>query len=90
MKLSLSTAPVISPIQGGIPMSTNLRGRGVKYPFTEMKIGESFSVSHPDPKFLKRLHYRARNAAFQHGNLHGCLFSIRSIDDNTFRIWRIQ
>jgi hypothetical protein len=53
-------------------------GRKTKYPFREMEIGDSFVARK-----------NAISAAQTHSARHKEKFSIRRIDDDNIRIWRI-
>ncbi len=62
---------------------TNHLGRQPAYPFHEMEIGDSFKVS-PDKALL------VRNASNGYGSRHGKKFSVRKMEDGTYRCWRIS
>ena len=55
-----------------------------KYPFEEMKVGDSFAV----PADVKRITIAV--AANRYGKAHKMVFSVRQMPDKTFRCWRIE
>lgn len=68
-------------IKNAPPPPSSRVGR-IKYPFDEMEVGDAFDVP------LKSGD-RIRAAASQWGKDHGKKFTIRKIDAETFRVWRI-
>lgn len=69
-------------IEKGVPMPA-YRG---KYPFSEMAVGDSFTVPLAQRNIVlsSAQHWRKRTM-----NL-GWKFSTRTVDDKTARIWRIE
>lgn len=55
-----------------------------KYPFSEMKVGDSFEV----PESTKRTTVTV--AANRYGRKHGVKFTVRLTPDRTLRCWRIE
>jgi hypothetical protein len=65
-----------------VPIPPNARGCPAKYPFKEMKVGESFVLSNDEDK-------RVGRAAYYYRKCHvGVAFTMRRIDAQTLRIWR--
>ena len=64
-------------IESGIP----LPGRRLKYPFAEMKVGDSFAIAEAD---LRKISV----SAFAEGKRLGFKFSVRTADGGG-RVWRI-
>ena len=65
-------------IEENIPAPPDWRSSRSKYPFSEMKVGDSFVVS--EEEFLA-----ARQASYDYGRRHKMRFSTRKP-----RIWRIE
>lgn len=87
MNVVSKTAPTTAfKIEKGIPfppvsIDTN---RSVLYPFTEMAVGDSFAVNGG-----KEMQARLASAIAVHKKRYGRQFTIRRIDPNTFRVWRV-
>lgn len=56
---------------------------GNKYPFGEMEVGDSF-------KFPKSEIYKIRTAASFYGKRKNKKFTVRKINNEEFRVWRIK
>lgn len=69
-------------IESGVQMPK--RGQICKYPFAEMKVGDSFAVAASDRN-------RIQTAASKFGHRHARKYSIRCIDPikGDYRCWRI-
>jgi hypothetical protein len=63
-------------IESGVPIRN-------KYPFGEMKVNDSFAV----PPTIKRTTINV--AAKRFGDKHGMKFTVRMVDDRSYRCWRI-
>lgn len=72
-------------IEKGIPIPP---GKKI-YPWPEMEIGDSFTVSITNGD-LSRARKRLSSAAVHHQKKHGGRFTVRKIDDNTLRVWRVE
>lgn len=59
----------------------SLAGRPAKYPFGSMEVGDAFDA----PKSLRS---KIATAASYWGAQKGAKFSIRTLDEQTFRVWR--
>ena len=71
-------------IEKNIPLPQDLRGRGGKYPWREMEIGDSFFISNEETN-QTRIHsapsyFSLRNPAYK--------FRVRKVAGG-YRIWRI-
>lgn len=76
-------------IEKGIPMPLFLRGKkGIKLPFRDMDIGDSFALDFPEDierhLFQKRIYQRAYLASKD-----GKLFKVIT-NENKIRVWRTQ
>lgn len=74
----------IGPIENGVPLPKG--GRGVhgesKYPHTELKVGQSFTV----PIAMEK---NIRSLAHHHGYATGKKFATRTEGDR-LRVWRVK
>lgn len=59
------------------------RGARTKYPFEEMEIGDSFLF---DKKQVNLIHF----AKSQYGRRNNKKFSVRRINNDEYRCWRIE
>lgn len=57
------------------------RGRSPKYPWGEMKVGDSFVA--------KSVRGQINRAAVNAGYKHQSKFTVRKIGENEYRVWRI-
>ena len=78
-------------IEKKIPMPyTSGRGRPAKYPFAQMRKGDSFAVPFTDdtlPKLRTRLSVCAANFAQRNGGK----FTLRTLkEDGVIRVWRVK
>ena len=64
-------------VESGIPIPA-------KYPFAEMKVGDSFAVP---PKINRSA---VNVSAMRYGRKHGMKFTVRRTVDGTLRCWRIE
>lgn len=69
-------------IDKGVPVPTTYGGRK-KYPFGQMKIGDSFLV-----KGNHDIATRARSAAYVYGHSHKMKFTVRTTKEGA-RVWRV-
>lgn len=58
-------------------------GRSTKYPFADMKVGDSITVAAPD-------NLRAKIAAHQWARRNNAKFVCRTQRDGVMRIWRVS
>lgn len=63
-------------IESGIPISS-------KYPFEKMKVNDSFAI----PPNIKRATVNV--AAKRFGDKNGMKFTVRMMEDRSYRCWRI-
>jgi hypothetical protein len=70
------------PIESGIPLPKPATRSGSKYPFAQMRIGDSFVVDKRQDQFGNTVIYGAKQTGFK--------FTTRKIDANSTRIWRIK
>lgn len=63
-------------VESGVPIP-------VRFPFADMKVGDSFSV----PATTKRSTVNV--SAKRYGDKHGQKFTVRIMPDRTLRCWRI-
>lgn len=68
-------------ITKSVPVPKSTRGRKPKYPFANMRKGESFEVPSDDVK-------RVQSAASHHGRRHGTSFTVQEVK-GVYRCWRI-
>jgi len=68
-------------IEKNVPLPPKKRRQ--KYPFGEMKVGESFGFPLGDRQ-------RVGFAACIYGKRNNKKFSIRKLKDGTYRVWRIE
>lgn len=54
-----------------------------KYPFHDMKVGDSFAIP-------AELIDKASRAAYAHGKAHGMRFTTRTLEDGSGRCWRVE
>jgi len=78
------------PIEENIPLPEN-RGRTPKYPFHDMKPGDSFLVPREEFKGLppRTVYNRIDKAARVHGLKYGKKFAARTQEDG-IRCWRVE
>ena len=69
-----------------IPVKHTKGGRKPKYPFGEMEVGDSFIVEGRCWSETSSF----RTAAFYFGTRHNIKFSVRKINENSVRCWRIK
>lgn len=67
-------------IEKDVPVPRHLN---VKYPFEKMEIGDSFTES------LKKRN-RIASAAMTYGLRNDVKFTVRKINDDTLRVWRVK
>ena len=73
-------------VESGVVMPPpSKKGRPTKYPFRQMKVGDSFFV--PDENGKKMRDVVGASTA-NWGKAHGAKFSCRSVDGGT-RVWRV-
>lgn len=69
-------------IEEGIPMPEHPEtGRRAKYPFADMKVGDSFAAGHGELELI-------RSASAYYKRVYKMKFVIRPEGDNGIRIWR--
>jgi len=57
-----------------------------KYPFAGMEVGDSFSIP-----YISSNHEKAvRAAASYQGKQRGMKFTVRVVEEDTLRVWRIE
>ncbi len=76
-RLHQPTEPGEIVIERGIPLPKNNRWK--RYPFAEMKVGDSFFV--PSKKSC--------NAGFYYGKRHNMKFTVRQ-ENGGCRVWRVR
>lgn len=83
MNSHISSAQFV--IEKNIPIP-EVRGAGRRpiCPFGEMGVGDSFAV-----RGDRKRQMRISSAAVDYGKRHGSKFSVRRMDAETFRVWRI-
>jgi hypothetical protein len=74
-------------IEDGIPLPGSTSERSSKWPFSEMKVGQSILV---EGKRADALCCKGYSAAFRAGRLYNMKFAGRSAGDGKVRIWRVQ
>ena len=75
----------IGPIERGVPIPKPRAGaRGAsKYPFAQMKVGDSFTVA-------KEMEARIRTMASVYGPRHPPMRFMVRVDGTRVRVWRIK
>lgn len=68
-------------IEQGVPMPSKMAGRGHKYPFQQMEVGDSFLAPLADRS-------RISSRATITGKRNGLAFSVRKVGSEQIRIWR--
>lgn len=68
-------------IETGVPIAKKGAGRPSKYPFAQMKVGESFACDEPV--------LRLRQAASQASHRKGMKFTVRA-EGTGARVWRTE
>lgn len=71
-----------------IPKVSRVTKGSTKYPFESMNVGDSFAVPMKDASVETVLN-RVRAATFRYAKDYGGKFTVRVMDDETVRIWRI-
>lgn len=82
-------------IEKNVPLAPKRSGRrGLKYPVDQMDVGDSFAVpllkpknrwnQHPEQTAIGRaiIEWKKRNAPDKQ-------FTVRKVDENTLRVWRV-
>jgi hypothetical protein len=69
-------------IESGIPLPKPATRSGSKYPFAQMRIGDSFVVDKKQTNFGNTVHWAGKKTGFK--------FTTRAIDPTTTRVWRIK
>lgn len=59
------------------------KGQSFKYPFPAMKVGQSFEIP------LKKI-TTVRNNSFRYGRSNNKKFTVRKLENGTYRCWRIE
>ena len=78
------------PIEDGIRTPAGAYGVTMKYPFREMKIGQSFYVSTPEGLLAGDvISQRVRSAATQCARRFNLKFTVRKVKGGV-RCWRIE
>jgi hypothetical protein len=74
--------PGLFKIDKKVPMPKPRSGRGGKYPFAQMAVGDSFALNGINPQVL------AQSARYysRHSNRR---FSVRKLTDGSYRCWRV-
>ncbi|HEX4439878.1 MAG TPA: hypothetical protein VH854_07385 [Thermoanaerobaculia bacterium] len=72
-----------------VPDATWARREPV-YPFSEMKVGDSFELREDDYAELRLVRQRLMNAAARYGRRHKMKFTTRRTAVNAVRIWRVK
>lgn len=72
-------------VESGIPIPQAGRGRGGKYPFKKLAIGDSFAMSGDEVA-----HKRLRCAAALHAKRFGIRLTVRKTGPSEYRCWRIE
>lgn len=70
-------------IESDLPIPQGLGRRGGKYPWDQMKVGDSFEF----PEGTKKTN--ASNCAASAGKARGWRFTTRLTENNRLRVWRI-
>lgn len=77
------------PLEQNIPLPPRAKarnsGRDAKYPFSYMRVGDSFAVKKEGAKTASRLNTCARAFAKRNGNGHK--FAVRTLGEQV-RVWR--
>lgn len=80
-------------IERGIPIPAR-RGASRKYPFGQMQVGDSFTVTPAGfgkPVFIDALQHCMSNTARSFAKRHGGKFATRIVNDRTaVRVWRVK
>lgn len=74
-------------IESNIPIPSKRNGYG-KYPFDEMKVGDSFLLEESNKVTMKALRSYAYSYAKKH--MKEAKFAVRNTEDNQLRVWRIK
>jgi hypothetical protein len=81
-------------IESDVPIPKRGIGRPRKYPFPDMKVGDSFAVPLGEARTTKRgylVTYRIAQAAKVYQRRHGGKFIAHSVTDkNEARCWRVE
>ena len=70
-------------IEKNISIIVNANARRRKYPFDKMEVGDSFKLNRSNK-------IRCACAAYQYGRRKDKKFTVRNIDDEHCRCWRIE
>jgi hypothetical protein len=77
-------------IEQGVPApctASNLRqGRKLKYPFADLKVGDSFLV--PETKDVRKRADQVKSVASSFGRRHGVKLATQVVDGG-IRVWRL-
>lgn len=84
-------------IEKDVPIPETRQGRGSKYPFAEMEVGDSFLVEpEEDPNLgvvdeeeYAKVRGRVSNVAYKYGKDHDKKFTVRQTDEGV-RVWRVE
>lgn len=71
-------------VMSGVPIPKPQRNRNSKYPFAEMKVGDSFHVD-GDPEKADAL---LRSVSYRYGKENAVKFTVRRTESGA-RIWRV-
>ena len=67
------------------------RGKKSKYPFEKMEVGDSFLHDEPYSHAAQtRLHNAARNFKNYHRDKFDWKFTVRKVEGNKIRVWRVK
>lgn len=82
-------------IDKNIPIPQRLGATSTLYPFIKMEVGDSFSVARNPAKKLSALQARLTAAATGYRKTQAKIgktvkFTVRKVDANTMRVWRIE
>ena len=74
-------------IEKNIPIT---KGKKSKYPFKEMEVGDSFECGEYSPKLMRRISATMRMFSKQTKGFEKYKFTVKRINDNKIRVWRIR
>ncbi len=76
-------------IKNNVPIPSR---HGLKYPFAEMDVGDSFTVPADDPAaaVFKSGSSRVASGAHAWGNGNGAKFATRTNEDKSVTVWRVE
>jgi hypothetical protein len=83
-----SNGTYVGGIEKGIKVPEQRMRNGIKYPFSEMKVGDSFAINNPKKKenVLRNTIYGS--IALYHKKFPNKHFIVRKVADHEYRVWR--